>query len=339
MTGNIEEITSNPLANPAETMRDVMADIGHHDPIDTPDGLDLTRPHLITLPNHRKVEDLTDKHRSAAEYLKPARRKGTARFDDLQSLIVWSNRFKGETSALFAKPDMKAPTLTCIADYHAQGPVDQDAATGDPTARHCHHRAIYNFPLSEEWRAWMAVSCGNDGKPLLLEKDDLGEFIEAQAKDIMDPTPAILEAKESEKNQKWENRLIRTAQQIEGRYGQLTQLLAMSKQFQVFESSDLKVSTNRDTGESEIQFLNEHKGADGKPLNIPNLIIIAIPVFMGGAPYRMPVRFRYRKMGGTVRFIMSIYNPEKSFEAAFKEAVIEATEATALPTFMGSPEA
>ena len=184
----------------------------------------------------------------------------------------------------------------------------------------------------------MKVSCGNDGKPLLLEKDDLGEFIEAQAKDIMDPTPAVLEGKESDKNQNWENRLIQTAQQIEGRYGQLTQLLAMSKQFQVFESSDLKVSTNRDTGESEIQFLNEHKGADGKPLNIPNLIIIAIPVFMGGAPYRMPVRFRYRKMGGTVRFIMSIYNPEKAFEAAFKEAVVQATEATELPMFMGAPE-
>jgi hypothetical protein len=338
MTGNIDELSAHPLASTAEIMRDVMTDIGHHDPIETPDGLDLTKTHLITLPSHRKVEDLTEKQRTAAEYLKPTRRKGTARLDDLNSIIEWANRFKGETSALFAKPDMTAPTLTCIADYHAEGPVDPANTTGDPTARHCHHRAIYNFPLSEEWKAWMKVSCGNDGKPLLMEKDDLGEFIEAQAKDIMDPTPAVLDGKESDENQNWENRLIQTAQQIEGRFGQLTQLLAMSKQFQVFESSDLKVSTNRDTGESEIQFLNEHKGADGKPLNIPNLIIIAIPVFKGGAPYRMPVRFRYRKMGGSVRFILSIYNPEKSFEAAFKEAVVKATEETELPTFMGAPE-
>lgn len=338
MTGNIDEITAHPLANTAETMRDVMEKIGGTEQIIAPDGFDLTKAHLVATPSHRTVQDLTDKHRNAAEYLKPARRKGTARLDDLHSIIEWANRFKGETSALFAKPDMTAPTLTCIADYHAEGPVDQATAAGDPTARHCHHRAIYNFPLSEEWKAWMKVSCGNDGKPLLLEKDDLGEFIEAQAKDIMDPTPAVLAGKESDKNHNWENRLIQTAQQIEGRYGQLTQLLAMSKQFQVFESSDLKVSTNRDTGESEIQFLNEHKGADGKPLNIPNLIIIAIPVFMGGAPYRMPVRFRYRKMGGSVRFIMSIYNPEKAFEAAFKEALEQTTEATELPMFMGTPE-
>ncbi|WPZ23143.1 DUF2303 family protein [Sulfitobacter faviae] len=327
-----EELTQFSTENTAATMRDVMEKIGGSESIEQPDDFDLKSAHLITVPSHRRVEDLTAKYREAAEFLKPARRRGTARLDDLQSLIDWANRFKGPTSALFAKPDLNAPTITCIADYHAEGPADQDAATGDPTARHCHHRAIYNFPLSEEWKAWIGVA----GKP--LEKDDLGEFIEANAKDIMDPTAAILAAKESDKNQPWENRLIQTAHQIEGRYGQLTQLLQMSRQFQVYETSNLKVTSNRDTGESEIQFLNEHKGADGKPLQIPNLIIIAIPVFMGGAPYRMPVRFRYRKMGGAVRFILSIYNPEKAFEAAFKEAVAEATEKTELPIFKGEPE-
>jgi hypothetical protein len=333
MSYNSEEISATMHQNTAETMRDVMEKLGGTEHITEPESFDLTKSHLVATPSHRSIQDLTEKHRNAAEYLKPARRKGTARLDDLQSIIAWSNRFKGETSALFAKPDMAAPTLTCIADYHADGPVDQADPSGDPTARHCHHRAIYSFPLSDEWNAWMGIS----GKP--LDKDDMGEFIEAQAKDIMDPTPAMLEGTVADKNENWENRLIQTAQQIEGRYGQLTQLLAMSKQFQVFESSDLKVSTNRDTGESEIQFLTEHKDTAGKPLNIPNLIIIAIPVFMGGAPYRMPVRFRYRKMGGTVRFIMSIYNPEKAFEAAFKEAIEQATAETELPTFMGSPEA
>lgn len=327
-----EELTQISTENPAATMRDVMEKIGGTEFINRPEDFDLTSAHLVAVPSHRNVEDVTGKHREAAEFLKPARRKGTARLDDLQSLIDWANRFKGPTSALFAKPDLTAPTITCIADYHAEGPADQATATGDPTARHCHHRAIYNFPLSEEWKAWTGIS----GNP--MEKDDLGEFIEANAKDIMDPTAAILAAKESDKNQNWENRLIQTAQQIEGRYGQLTQLLQMSRQFQVYETSNLKVTSNRDTGESEIQFLNEHKGADGKPLQIPNLIIIAIPVFMGGAPYRMPVRFRYRKMGGAVRFILSVYNPEKAFEAAFNEAVEEATAKTELPTFKGTPE-
>ena len=329
--------TSEPgmmtFENTDQTMRDVMANLDHHDMIEPPAGMDLVRPLIASMPKDRRIENLTEAYRAAAEYLKPARRKGTAQLSDLTSLVLWANRFKGDTSAIFAKPDMAAPSLTCIADYHAAGSVDVTNALGDPTARHCRHRAVYNFPLSDEWKAWMRVSDKQ------LEKDDLGEFIEAQAKDIMDPTPAVLGGIESDQNQPWENRLIQTARQIDGRYGQLVQLLAMSKQFQVFEKSDLTISTNRDTGESQIQFLNEHKGPDGRPLNIPNLIIIAIPVFMGGAPYRMPVRFRYRKMGGQIRFILSIYNPEEAFEAAFKEAVQLVEEQTALPIFMGSPEA
>jgi hypothetical protein len=326
------KIDDHPYHNTAETMRDIMAEIGGTEHITEPDDFDFTKSHLVATPSHRTIQDLTEKHRSATEYLKPARRKGTAHLADLHSLIGWANRFKGESSVLFAKPDMAAPTLTCIADYHSQGASDQTDTSGDPTARHCHHKGVYNFPLSDEWKAWLAVS----GVP--LDKDDLGEFIEANAKDIMDPTPAIMEGTESDKNEKWENRLIQTAQRIDGRFGQLWQLLAMSKQFSIYETSDLKVSTNRDTGEQEVQFLNEHKTADGQKLNIPNLIIITIPVFMGGAPYRMPVRFRYRKSGGSVKFIMSIYNPEKAFDASFKEAVAEATEATELPTFLGTPE-
>lgn len=324
--------TTTELKNIAETMRDVMADLNHHDEIVNPKDFDFTKAHQITVPAKRDVKNLTDAHRTAAEYLKPARRKGTAKLTDLQSLINWANRFKGGTSALFANPNMDAPSLTCIADYHAEGAIDPDNVAGDPTARHCHHRAIYDFPLSDEWNAWMAIS----GVP--LKKDDMGEFIEANAKDIMDPTPAVLKGKESDKNAAWENRLVNTALQIEGHYGQLAQLLAMSKQFQVYETSDLTVKTNRDTGESEIQFTNEHKDATGKPLNIPNLIIIAIPVFRGGALYRMPVRFRYRKSGGQITFIMSIYTPEKAFEASFKEALSVATIATALPLFMGEAE-
>lgn len=331
----MSETTPNPtpVENPAETMRDVMAKLGHHDAIEMPENLDLTKAHLVTVPEKRRVEDLTKFHREAAEYLKPSRRRGTARLADLDSLIDWTNRFKGPTSAMFANPDMAAPTLTCIADYHAIGSVDLSSSQGDPTAMPCNHRGVYDFPLSDEWKIWMAAS----GVP--MDKDEFGEFIEANAKDIMDPTPPVLQLTYNDDNEPWENRLIDTAQQIEGRYGQLSQLLAMSKRFQVFETSDLRVTSNRDTGEAEIQFLNEHKDAEGRPLNIPNLIIIAIPVFLSGAAYRMPVRLRYRKSGASLKFTLTIYNPKKSFDASFDETIVQAKAATELPIFMGKPEA
>ncbi len=334
---NKNEMTKRAHHDPARTMFEVMSEIGRHDTVAEPSGEtqfpDVAKAHLITVPKHRTVVDLTEHHRNAMEFVKPYRRRGVAQLYDLQSLIDWTNRFKGDTSALWADTDMKSPSLTCIADYHASGPIEVDDDFSDPTARHCAHRGVYNFPLSDEWKAWMRIS----GE--MLDKNKMGDFIEERARDIMDPTPAILANKEGAKNAEWENRLIRTAAKIEGRYGQLTELLAMSRSFQVYETSNLSVSTNRDTGEQEIQFLNEHKAKDGKPLKVPNLIIIAIPVFVNGAPYRMPVRFRYRKSGPDVKFSLSIYNPEKAFEAAFNEATQKAAEETDLPIFAGKPEA
>jgi uncharacterized protein YfdQ (DUF2303 family) len=323
----------HPGENSAETMRKTMQELYHHEEILGNDPSEVfTDNYQITTPKGREIHDLTSSMRQAAQYLKPARRCGTATLMDLQSLVDWTNRFKGDTSILFANTDMERPSLTCIADYHAAGPVDVTTPTGDPSARHCHHRAIYRFPLSDEWKAWIGIS----GEP--LDKDELGEFIEINAKDVMDPTPAIIANKTASKNTEWENRLIETAQKIEGRYGQLTKLLKMSKRFQVYESSNLTIVSNRDTGEGEIQFVNEHKTAEGKPINIPNLIIIAVPVFEGGPHYRMPVRFRYRKKGGKIYFFLSPYNPEKAFKAAADEALKYAENETNLPLLRGTPE-
>lgn len=321
------------LENPVATMRDTMINLLPESAIEPlAEGWAPGMADLITLPQQRSVKDVAEHHVKAIETIKPIRRTGCARFTELQSIIDWTNRFKDEDSALFANPDPNSPSLCSVINYHQSGPMGEFGSMGDPKARKGDHRATYNFPLSDEWKAWMDIS--GQG----LDKDDMGEFIEANAKDIFDPTPAILSGRISDKNEAWEDRLIETAMKIEGRYGQLTQLLQMSKRFQIHETSDLTVTTNRDTGEAEVQFLNEHKTADGQKVNIPNLIIIAIPVFRGGAPYRMPVRFRYRKRGANISFILSIYNPEKAFEAAFKEAVTEATEKTDLPTFFGTPE-
>jgi hypothetical protein len=319
--------------NIAETLADLIKTLGATEDLDPNAAIGpFTHAEIVAVAKDRRIEDLTGARRQAAEYLKPARRRGTATLTDLDSLVRWALRFRGGSSALFANDDKQNPSLTCIADYHESGAPDPTDQRGDPTARHCAHRAVYKFPLSDEWKEWMSVA----GKG--LDKDELGEFIEKNAKDIFDPSPAILAGKIIDGNQDWENRLIRTAQQIEGRYGQLTLLLAMSRHFQVYETSDLTVTSNRDTGEASIQFLNEHKDADGAPLRVPNLIIIGIPVFRGGALYRLPVRFRYRKQGSSVKFILSPYNPERAFDAAFREAVEEAQEQADLPLFFGTPE-
>lgn len=318
--------------NPAETMRKVMEE--YTAPIGvSPDGkFDPTFAYLVSSPGYRNTEDLTHKVREAAQYLKPLKRTGTARLDDLQSLIDWTNRHKGENSVMFTNGSAETPSITTIADYNLAGAASIDPKNGDPLARHGEHRAIYNFPLSDEWKAWTRIA----GKA--LEKDDIGEFLEEHIAELMEVTPAIIKGQITDENQPWENRLIEVAQKIEGRFGQPHEVLQLTKKFQVFETSDLKVATNRDTGEAEVVFTNEHKDATGQKLVIPNLLIIAIPVFRNGAPYRMAVRFRYRKAGGAVAFILSPYNQDKVFKDAIDLAAKQAKEATELPMFYGTPE-
>lgn len=326
--------TPIPTKNIAETVRDLMADSADVSIITGEgDNNALTTPVLLSVPHGRKVEDVTKHIREAAQYLKPARRKGTARLATLQSLIDWANRFKGATSILYANPDRTAPSLTCIANYHAEGGPQLDAVTPDGAANYGDHRGVYAFPLSKEWQRWMKVS----GKP--MGKDDMGQFIEDNAKDFIDPTPALLNPGTVEPGAEWEQRLIEVAEKIGGRFGQHLKLVHMSREFQAYEISNLSVSSNRDTGESTIAFVNEHKTPTGEPLKIPNLFLIAIPVLESGVLYRLPVRFQYRKSGGALQFVLTIYDPDRAFDDAFDEAIKIATEQTELPMLEGTPEA
>lgn len=288
---------------------------------------------LISLPEKRRVEDLTGKYAAAAQLLKPWRRKGTARLMTLLSFTDWANRNKGETSVIFANPDTSAPSLTCITNYHGAGPAALDGTTPDATAQHGDHRGLYAFPLSKEWQRWMAIS----GKA--LEKDQMAQFIEDNAKDFIDPTPPLLADGKMPPDHAWEEKLIEQARKIDGRFGHHLKLIEMSRAFQVHESSNLTVTANRDTGESTISFVNQHSDDQGRPLSIPNLFLIAISVFESGVMYRLPVRFQYRKSGSAVKFILTVYDPSRAFDDAFEEAIDIATKATELPVFIGLPEA
>lgn len=297
---------------------------------------DIAAPTLAhyVVPEGMKTVDLSDAFDRTATKLQPWRRTGTARMLDLASLIAWAKRYKGETSALFANTG-KEPGLTCIADYFGEGAPVIDHSTRDPNASHCKHRATYAFPLSEEWKIWSGIS----GRA--LNKAEFGEFIENNAKDLLDPTPALLSGGtlSTRALEPWEERMIDVAAQLQGRFGQYATLMQMARHFQVNEVSNIETRLNRDTGETSVQFLNEHQQPDGQALSIPNLFMVAIPVFDRGAAYRLAVRFRYRKAGADVKFIMSLYNPDVALDDALEEALTTAEAETGLPLFRGHPEA
>lgn len=288
--------------------------------------------HLAAVPNDMTVRDLTGELDKVATKLQPWRRTGTARLSDLESLIGWANRNKGATSALFAETGDK-PSLTCIADYLGEGAPVIDECTRDPKASHMLHRASYAFPMSQEWKIWTTIS----GNP--LSGPELGEFVEANAKDLLEPTPNLLNGTPGARGvEDWEVRMIEVARQVQGRFGQYQTLIQLARNFQVNEVSNIQASMNRDSGESSIQFLNEHQQPDGSPVQIPNLFMIAIPIFEHGAHYRIPVRFRYRKAGATVKFIFTLHNADVCLRDAVDEALARAVAETSLPLFRGKPE-
>jgi Uncharacterized conserved protein (DUF2303) len=318
------------IVNIAQTMRDTVEDLSGFEFVSSPDDGHPLAPTIVTVTKGRDTKNLTDEIRRAAAYHKPHRRTGTARHNTLASLIDWSNRFKGDSSILYADPNRQAPSLTCIANYHAAGAAGQE---GDAGAAHCDHRGKYSFPLSKEWLKWMKVS------DEFLSKDEMAEFIDDNAKDLLDPTQAMLIPDKFKPTEDWEIRNLDIAHKIMGRFGQLANLIQMSREFQVHETSNLTAKTNRDTGETTFQFEEAHNDAAGRPLKIPNLYLIAIPVFESGDLYRLTLRFKYRKRGNDLKFSLSVYDPDTAMDNAFDEAVNKAATDTGMPLMIGSPEA
>lgn len=317
--------------NIADSIIDTMKELGNVQAIIAPkEGEELTVPTLVAVPAGLNVKDVTEAHIAAMTRLKPLRRAGTAHMADLESFIAWVNRFSGVASMIFAQIT-PAPKLTAVIDYHGEGGPTMTPNTRDPQANACKHRAVYDFPLSREWNLWHSIH----DKP--LAKDEFGEFIEANAKDLLDPTPYLLGQGKGDP-EPWEARMADIAAKVQGRFGQYAALVQLSRSFQIHETGHLNVTTNRDTGEAQVQFLTEHKELDGAPLRIPNLFMVAIPVFEEGALYRLAVRFRYRKAGDSVKFIVSLYNADVALRDAAREAIAFAQAGTELPVLMGMPE-
>ena len=111
---------------------------------------------------------------------KPRRRTGTAQLQSSVSFCDHVNRFKSESSAIFA--DEKGRQFVGVLNYHPAGAV-ADPAWGD-------HRAVYPCPFSPEWATWGA------GGERTYDQDAFAKFIDQHDRDLSSgdgyPTPATL---------------------------------------------------------------------------------------------------------------------------------------------------
>lgn len=253
----------------------------------------------------------------------PKRREGTATFTKVESLIDHVNRFKNEDSALFACDNRSTPSIAAVLDYHdAVNDENGEATPLDPKPRFGSHRSLFRFPLSDEWAAWN----GSNAKPMSMS--GFASFLEDRIVDVLDPDAGGGLGEE----------LQRFIALCGGKIASPAKLIELSRGLQVFENSVVGEMTKLSSGEAQIEFKSEHVDAKGKPLNVPGLFLIAIPVFKHGERFRIAARLRYRKTAEGIVFWYELWRAEQVFDTAFSEACEVVRSKTGLPLFYGSPE-
>lgn len=254
------------------------------------------------------LKKFTDEYRQ-----KPERRKGVVALDRVNSLIDITNRFKSESSVIFADAAISGNAISAsvqtIFNYHPSGKNNEDADNAD-------HSAIYKFPTARDFDYWMSLN----QKP--MEQSTFAAFLEERHLEMR-------VANESEKN---------IIDGLKPKFADPLEILELSKDLEIYSTETVKNKNKLSSGETELKFTTEHSDADGKPIQIPDFFVIELPIFEGGSAERLIVRLRYRLQNGKINWFYSLYRIDMTLNNAFHTACAEIQEQTGLPLFFGKPE-
>lgn len=239
----------------------------------------------------------------------PERKCGTALVTTLNSFVDLTNRFKDENSAVFAQSQWPNPSLVSVLNYNAKS--EGEARFGD-------HRVKYDFPITDEFKAWAE----QDGET--MSQADFAEFIEEHAAELSNPT---------EEERKEFEALFNT------KIATPSELIVLSRGMQVNVAGRVKNATTLQSGEVQLEFVEEHQNSKGEKLVVPGLFIISMPAFIDGEAIRIPARLRYRTAAGSVVWFYQMYRWKQLIRDRVVADLDWAKGETALPTFEGAPEA
>ncbi|KQY27206.1 DUF2303 family protein [Rhizobium sp. Root482] len=259
---------------------------------------------VLVHPETGKVTGLYDQ--LAPWRTRPERKTGTARAETLESFIELVELHKLGNSVIFAETDWTKPAMTAVIDYHNADSPDNGK-----------HRIHYKFPLSEEWKAWLAI----DGKS--MNQAIFAEFIEDHIADLSSPDMA-----ESEDYEKM----------FGAKVGFPNDIVQLSRGLQINAETRVKQAVKLQSGESQIMFEEDHKTAGGEPLMVPGVFVLQIAPFFMGETTRIPVRLRYRLREGALTWICQLYRPDRYITEQVRTDLETAADKTGLPKFEGSPE-
>jgi uncharacterized protein YfdQ (DUF2303 family) len=309
------DLTNYNKKNGAQAIIDVVQRLAQTEVLGVKDPNDAAAPTVdyIVLPAGKTVASLKpiiDAFRTA-----PERRRGTATLTTEAAFIEHLNRFKGDDTVVFADRSAPAPHMLAVYDYNPAGGSVTAAAFGT-------HRAKYPFPLSDEWKAWLAQN------EKTMEPLAFAQFLEDRLADVIGVDVDDDEAED----------LKNFAVLVGGMYAAPAKLLELSRSLDINAAVAVRQAFTLASGEINIAYAEVHNDGEGRPIKVPNLFAIGIPVFVDGPKYRIVCRLRYRVGGGKVTWSYSMVHPARYFDDAVKAAVDKVVAEADVPVFFGAPE-
>ncbi len=313
---------------------------------------------FLVLPSGKKAQSLKafiDEQRD-----RPERIRTSAVVTDAESFNAYLNRFRRPESAVFVSIE-SPPSLLGVVDYHGQGE--------GAVPSFCTHTVSYNFPLSDPMKAWVKATKGDpmeqeefayflqdreydiESPPAdwsMLDPDELGVILDLLNihgdRNPVDDADAAALAAEGGGDDDGEDRYIpRSAiyKLRKKRFGSSKRMMDLARGIEVGVGRKAVSAYNPKTGEKNISFSEEHDTRDsvGNKVVVPDLFLVNIPVFDGGARHLLPVRLGYRVKGGSVKWAVELIDAPRLIRSAVDSVALQVLTATGCPVYYGKPNA
>lgn len=279
----------------------------------------LSRP-VALMPNgnevlvlHKDFKAIDTKELMAQWEPRPTRRSGDYKMGRDFSFIQFVNRFKSADSVVYGHAEISGKTasveFTAVLNEHPEGDNDGMAGHGD-------FRVSYYPKVSKELLAWLK----NDGD--MMGQGDFARFVEDHVHEMADPFML------------GEDAVGELGRTLTGKGADPINMLEISRGIEANVDEQVKSSLRLASGEVQVQYTSEHKDSSGQPLKLPSWFLIRLPVFQGGEPVIIPVRFRYRITAGSIKYGYELFRIEQTFDKVFDDLCKAIADGTELPLFI-----
>jgi hypothetical protein len=256
----------------------------------------------------------------------PYRRRGIYAAADIASLLAWMTRHTGDDAPVFAQGleklngEWRVPKLSLFG-------IGNYSEAADKPAWH-DFGVRYDFPVSDAWKFWAGHHSDED-KPDWLTQAEFAELIENRIYDISAPA----------RNETLSEAVTRFLE-ASGKKDTPTptELFKLSRELKVYSNSKVETKIDLQSGEAQLQYSEEHTGPGGRPVKIPAIFYIRIPVFFGQEPILIGVRLRYRSGAGSVSWCYSLFAPDVIVRDEFQKACKQVSDADRT-VYLGTPDA